>query len=129
MNDANNNLPSPAASQEPQTSIPAPAPASPETAASPAAPPTVAAALAEVAPLLPYVEQSLLKPGLKTTEFWVSAGIIGLTLLNAALGQLPASDATRYAAIVGGVYTVSRFLLKALHAAHDAELNKAALAQ
>jgi len=53
-----------------------------------------------------------IKPGYKTTEFWVvilaalAAGLEGLT------GILPAQTATIVAAIVAGLYAVSRGLTK-----------------
>jgi len=63
----------------------------------------------------------LLRPGHKTTEFYVLSGIIVLTLLESLLGQLPAPQATTTAAFVGVLYTVCRVGLKVLDAIHAAQ--------
>ena len=53
-----------------------------------------------------------MKPGIKTTEFWISAlttvGAVGA----AAVGFLPATAAATVATISGGAYALARGLAK-----------------
>jgi VanZ family protein len=53
-----------------------------------------------------------LKPGIKTTEFWITLSLgLGSVLLG-ALGQIDGSTAAAAATILGAVYTAARGYLK-----------------
>lgn len=53
-----------------------------------------------------------MKPGYKTTEFWVSALTTGGALIGALAGVLPGAAGIIAASIAGGLYAVSRGLVK-----------------
>jgi len=53
-----------------------------------------------------------MKPGYKTTEFWVSALTTGGALIGALAGALPGTAGIVAASISGGLYAVSRGLAK-----------------
>ena len=53
-----------------------------------------------------------MKPGIKSTEFWVAMGVIGLAVAGAVLQQIPAEWAATAASIVGAIYVVARTVLK-----------------
>lgn len=53
-----------------------------------------------------------MKPGYKTTEFWVSATATGGALLGALAGVLPGTAGVVAASIAAGCYAVSRGLAK-----------------
>jgi hypothetical protein len=73
--------------------------------------------------------REILKPGYRTTEFWLVAWIVGLTLLDSLFGQLPASRATLLSACIGGGYSLCRSGLKALRyiQSADADQTRAAM--
>jgi len=53
-----------------------------------------------------------LKPGIKTSEFWITIAVgIGAVVMN-ALGQIDGTTATAAATIVGALYSVARGLTK-----------------
>jgi len=54
-----------------------------------------------------------LKPGIRTTEFWASVLAIVGQILAALTGRLSGDAAVWGAALVAGIYAVSRALLKA----------------
>ena len=53
-----------------------------------------------------------MKPGYKTTEFWVSALTTGGALIGALAGVLPGTAGIIAASISGGLYAISRGLAK-----------------
>lgn len=53
-----------------------------------------------------------MKPGIKTTEFWITTLTIVGTVGTALAGVLPASIAVPVAAIASGAYAVARGLAK-----------------
>jgi hypothetical protein len=53
-----------------------------------------------------------MKPGIKSTEFWVAMGVILLAVAAAVLQQIPAEWAATAASIVGAIYVIARTALK-----------------
>jgi hypothetical protein len=53
-----------------------------------------------------------MKPGIRTTEFWVALGVILLAVALAVLQQIPTEWAASAASIVAAVYVVARTVLK-----------------
>lgn len=53
-----------------------------------------------------------LKPGVKTSEFWVTIGLGLCPVILSALGQLDGEYAAAAVTILGGIYTAVRGLLK-----------------
>lgn len=54
-----------------------------------------------------------LKPGIKTTEFWITLGLGLGSVILATLDQIDGTTAASAATILGAVYTASRGYLKA----------------
>jgi len=52
------------------------------------------------------------KPGIRTTEFWVTAIVIAGSALDALAGSLPDRYAGVAAAVASGLYALSRGLAK-----------------
>lgn len=53
-----------------------------------------------------------MKPGAKTTEFYVVCAVIVLAVLSTVLNEIPAPWAATIAAVLGALYAISRTLLK-----------------
>ena len=53
-----------------------------------------------------------MKPGIKTTEFWVTLLVVAAGLLEAVNGWLPAGAGVVAAAVAAGLYAASRALVK-----------------
>ena len=53
-----------------------------------------------------------MKPGIKTTEFWITVALIAVSLGAAVLGQMDAEWAVSLAAILALAYKIGRILLK-----------------
>lgn len=53
-----------------------------------------------------------MKPGYKTTEFWVTLLTTGGTLLGAIAGALPGTSSVIVVSISSGLYAIARSLAK-----------------
>jgi len=52
------------------------------------------------------------KPGVKTTEFWVTLALILLNIAGALTGKLPPAYAGVASTVIGALYTVVRGYVK-----------------
>ena len=60
------------------------------------------------AELVEVVEVPIIKPGVKTSEFWMSLAAISATIISSVMGNLPPQWAAISAAVVAGLYAYSR---------------------
>lgn len=59
-----------------------------------------------------YKMDSTIKPGWKTTEFWLSLLSQGVTLIGALKGIIPADKAAMIMAVISGIYGIVRAVTK-----------------
>lgn len=59
-----------------------------------------------------YKMDSTVKPGWKTSEFWLSLLALGVTLVGALNSLIPADKASMIIAVISGVYGIIRAVTK-----------------
>jgi hypothetical protein len=58
------------------------------------------------------VEVDAMKPGVRTSEFWITTGLSVLNVSLSVLGQVSPETAVIVNGVMGGVYTILRTLAK-----------------